>query len=119
VGIVGNIHWFAWVCGPLTLVAAGLSTARTVYGWDKTIELSNHVIDAYGKFSLRYQFLVEDMNAQQTWTEDFEKRANSLREDRLKVDTSSYPQLSAQQTLSIQHAIKGRIKRDDWWLPKE
>ena len=59
------------------------------------------------------------MNAQRQWSEDIATRAQSLRDNRIKVAPASDPDLPQTETTWIQNAIKQRISRADWWLPKE
>jgi hypothetical protein len=117
IGMVAKIPQLAWICGPLTITGAALAVAKPVYGWGKDIDAANKVIDDYGKLSMQYRFLIDDLNITRQRTADFARRAAELRQTRLRVAPSDFPDLDLAIRKSIQAEIRQSTDRSTWWKP--
>lgn len=117
VGMVAKMPELAWVCGPLTVVSAGLNVAKSVYGWGKSIDVANKAIGDYGKLVMQYRYLVDDLNAQKKWATDSRKKSDELRQTRLRVAPHDFPDLDITQQTKIQELIKKKNDRSGWWKP--
>jgi hypothetical protein len=117
IGTVAKMPELAWICGPLTIFGGALAVAKSVYGWGKDITSANKVIEDYGRLSMQYRYFIDDINAQKKWDATFRKRAEDLRQTRIRITPLDYPMLDLAKRKEIQASIRQSEDRSKWWKP--
>jgi hypothetical protein len=119
IGTLGKWPDIAWVCAPLTVAGAAMAIARASYGWGKSIEAADKVIEDYGKISMDYRFFIDKIDAEKKWTSEFKKKAFDLRQTRMRIAPRIVPPLDVAIQASIQNSIKASVNRTKWWVPQD
>jgi|SRR3954451_18602163 hypothetical protein len=106
---------FAWICAGMTTVSVLLSIAKGVWDWPAKSKFGLDRVQFYDNLCAGYRSLVDDVNAQQDWTDEFARRRNGLRANSTPGAPDPYPQLSEKTKRSVQNGVKARIPYQSWW----
>lgn len=106
---------FVWLCGPLTTISTIGGIVKGNYDWASRIKHYNELVKSYAPVRLDYKHLVEDLNASQKWTNEFDARNQELRKLVRDLPVDSTRKLSVKARRRIQSEIKHRLQYQSWW----
>lgn len=109
---------FGWVALVAGGAAAVLSRAIRVGNWQKWAKEAEERLAAYSALTLIYKQMVDDLNASQRWSPEFEKRFRDAQStERKVVAPSTLPTLPLDLRRQMQSVVEGETNYKRWWRP--